>query len=112
MSPDDRHDMIRTVPWPFRGDAFPPELGAVVQRTVLDDELPARVVGHGEDGDWYVGDGVNDPNVSGACIATHIQHVVERDPSVASLASMPPGHEARRTSHADAWRIVPHAMPD
>jgi hypothetical protein len=93
------------MPWPFEGDVFPPELGAVVQVTVLDGSRPARIVGHTDDGDWYVGDGVDDPNLPGACIATHLQHVIERNSSVATLASLPPGHEARRDGPGEPWRI-------
>jgi hypothetical protein len=96
--------MSRALRWPFEGDAFPAALGAVVQRTVLDGVLPALVVGHTLAGDWYVGDGVNDPNEPGAAVATHISHAVERNSSMAELASLPPGFEARRRWPGDRWR--------
>jgi hypothetical protein len=96
--------MSRGLPWPFEGNAFPAALGAVVQKTVLDGVLPALVVGHTRDGDWYVGDGLNDPNEPGAVVATHVSHVIELNSSVATLASLPPGFEARRRWPGDPWR--------
>jgi hypothetical protein len=97
--------MHRLLPWPFANDVFPPQLGAVVQRTVVDGSLPALLVGHGEDGSWYVGDGTNDPNKPGACVATHLSHAIERSSSIASLAGLPPGHEAKRRFPGDPWEI-------
>ena len=98
-------EMVRTLPWPFTGDQFPPALGAVVQRTVLEGTLPALVVGHSRTGDWYVGDGVNDPNELGAAVATHIAHAIESNSSIRTLASLPPGHEATRRWPGDPWRV-------
>lgn len=37
--------------------AFPETPGAVVQRTVLSGDLPARLVVHDSGNDWCVGDG-------------------------------------------------------
>lgn len=105
-------DMRRQVPWPFPNDEFPADLGAVVQRTVLDGELPALMVAHAEDGSWMVGDGVTDPNESGATVATHISHVVERDPSVAALASLPPGRRADRDASGGMWVMSDFAYED
>jgi hypothetical protein len=31
---------------------------------------------HTQDGSWLIGDGVNDPNLSGASVATHIWHAI------------------------------------
>jgi hypothetical protein len=100
-------DMVRRLRWPFPGGEFPEDLGAVVQRTVLDGRLPALVVAHADDGDWMVGDGVNDPNEPGATIATHMRHVVDRDPTVGALAELPPGSRADRESAAHPW-VVSH----
>lgn len=105
-------EMVRRVPFPFEDGRFPAELGAVVQRTVLSGAEPARVVIHDSEGDWAVGDGVNDPNVPGALLATHIRHVVERNSSVAALASMPPGHIATRVDPGSPWSIEPHAWEE
>jgi hypothetical protein len=96
-------DMVRRRPWPFPDGRFPDDLGAVIQRTVLDGELPALVVAHSIDGDWLIGDGVNDPNLPGATVATHIRHVVDHDPAIGELAGLPPGRRADRRSAEDPW---------
>jgi len=101
----DPREMFRSLPWPFEGDRFPAQLGAVVQRTVADGAEPAREVIHAPDGSWAIADGVNDPNLPGAAIATHISHVIARNSSLATLASMPPGHIAQRSGPGDPWRV-------
>lgn len=105
-------DMTRRAPWPFPEDRFPDDLGAVVQRTVLDGELPALFVAHAADGDWMVGDGVNDPNLPSATVATHVRHVVTRDPSVGALATLPPGKRADRQSPAHPWVVSDFTYED
>ena len=97
-------EMHRSLPFPYPGGRFPLDLGAAIQRTVLTGDEPARVVVHDADGDWAIGDGVNDPNLPGAVVATHIHHIVERDPSVGELASMPPGWKAERDEPGEKWR--------
>lgn len=101
-------DMRRALPFPYAGNVFPPELGAVVQRTVLDGREPARIVIHDADGDWAIGDGVNDPSLPGACLVTHIEHVVAADPTIASLAYMPAGHQAERATPREEWTVTRH----
>lgn len=103
----DPRDMVRSMPWPFDDGRFPPELGAVVMHTVLDGRRPALLVWHSEDDDWAIGDGIDDPNEPDACVATHIAHVVARDPTVAELASMPPGTRADRPDRSSPWEITP-----
>jgi hypothetical protein len=105
-------EMQRYMPWPFEDGQFPAELGAVVQRSVVDGMLPALVVGHAADGSWYVGDGVNDPNESGGAIATHMRHVIERNSSVADLAGLPPGQRAVRDAPGEPWRFEPADLDD
>lgn len=104
MTTDDR-EIVRHLPWPFPDGAFPRQLGAVVQVTVLDGEMPALLVVHGQDGDWLIGDGVNDPNLPGASVATHIWHAIERNSSIKSLADLPPGSQARRRWPGDRWIV-------
>lgn len=99
-------EMFQHLPFPFEGGQFPAELGAVVQRTVLTGELPAREVIHAPDGSWLIGDGVNDPNPPGVSIATHIWHAITLNSSIADLASMPPGHIAQRSGPGEPWRIA------
>jgi hypothetical protein len=102
----------RYVPFPFPGERFPDDLGAVIQRTVLDGQHPARYVGHTAENDWVVGDGVDDPNADGACVAAHIRHVVDQDASLEALATLPIGFEARRDSERDPWAIEPFTYLD
>src|SRR5262245_11106029 len=97
------------VPFPFPDERFPPDLGAVVQRTVLDGRRPVRCVAHTRDDGWLVGDDVEDPNVEGACVAVHMRHIVDQDPSVEALATLPVGFQARRVSPSDEWEITPFA---
>ena len=55
-------EVFRYLAFPFPGDKFPPNLGAVVAGSVLSGERPALEVVHAPDGSWAVGDGVSDPN--------------------------------------------------
>ena len=104
--------MFRHLPFPFENGEFPSSLGAVIQRTVLNGDEPAREVIHADDGSWLVGDGVNDTNVPGAIVASHMRHAVERNSSIAELAGMPPGHIATRSGPGSPWVIERHVWPD
>jgi hypothetical protein len=84
----------------------------VVQLTVLNGLEPAREVVHSEDGSWLIGDGVNDPNLPGACAVTHISHAIAGNGAIAELATMPPGHMARRDEPGSEWRTEPLAWLD
>ena len=64
-------EMFQHLPSPFADDRFPDSLSAVVQRTVLSGEYPAREVVHAPDGSWLIGDGVNDPHPPGASSASN-----------------------------------------
>lgn len=102
---DNGREMFRHPPFPFEKGRFPIELGAVVQKSVLTGEQPAREVIHAPDGSWLVGDGVNDPNLPGASVATHLAHAIERNSSIAELAGMPPGRIAQRSEPGEAWTV-------
>jgi hypothetical protein len=91
------HEIFQHLPFPFPGGRFPLELGAVVQRTVLDGIEPAREVIHTADG---------------ACVVTGFRHVVDDDPTVEQLASIEPGHLAWRRSTESPWQVGPHEFPD
>ncbi|MFB9237041.1 hypothetical protein ACFFWC_16005 [Plantactinospora siamensis] len=108
----DQHEMFRSLPFPFSGGQFPGNLGAVVQRTVLDGVEPAREVIHADDNSWLVGDGVNDPNQPGAVVATCMKHVIERNSSVTQLASLPIGQVAYRENPGQPWLTEPHTWPE
>jgi hypothetical protein len=104
--------MFRHLPYPYESNEFPAQLAAVVQRTVLDGVEPAREVAHWSDGSWTVADGVSDPNLPGAAVATHIAHAVARNSSLAALAAMQPGRIAQRAGPDDPWRISVFDEPD
>jgi hypothetical protein len=104
--------MFQHVPFPFATERFPDELGAVIQTTVLDGKEPAREVGHTADNSWFVGDGVNDPNLPGAAVAMHIRHVVDADPTIERLSRLPLGCIATRRDRNDAWVISRHEWAD
>ncbi|MCB0968261.1 MAG: hypothetical protein KDB37_15625 [Ilumatobacter sp.] len=103
----DTGEMFQHLPFPFEGRTFPRRLGAVVQRTVLSGEAPAREVVHTPDGSWLVGDGINDPNEPDACVATHIWHAIDRNSSMTELSDLPPGHIATRSGPGDHWTVSP-----
>ena len=105
-------EIVRDVPWPFPGDAFPPQLGAVVLKTVLSGQLPALVVIHDHENDWLIGDGVNDPNEDGACVIAHVSHVADADHSLAGLADLPVGWQAKRSGPNMPWDRSRHQYDD
>lgn len=102
----DSDEIRQHVPFPFQGESFPRDLGAVVQGTVLSGDVPAREVVHGADGSWHVGDGVSDPDLPGASMITQISHAVRWNTSIAGLATMGPGHVAERSDPGKPWQIA------
>ncbi|GAA1768061.1 hypothetical protein GCM10009747_31060 [Agromyces humatus] len=96
-------EMFRYMPWPFEEGTFPAALGAVVTRSVLGGAAVLQVL-HSPEGDWAVSDG-EDPNAPGACVATHIRHVVSADPTLEELAAIPPGTQADRRTPDDPWEL-------
>ena len=107
-SMDHGSERFRHLPSPFEGDVFPSNLGAVISRTVLRGDEPAREVIHAEDGSWLVGAGINDASEPGAAVASHMAHAVERNSSIAELAVMPAAHIATRTGPGTPWVIKRH----
>jgi hypothetical protein len=106
------HEVFRHVPFPFPEGKFPAQLGATVQRTVADGELPALTVIHTADNSWIFLDGANDPNLDGACVVDAIAHLVEDDPSLAVTARLDVGHRADRERVGEAWEAFPYEMED
>src|SRR5215208_533501 len=106
------HEIFQQVPFPFPDGRFPPQLGAMVQRTVADGELPALTVIHTVDNSSVVLDGVNDPNLDGACVIDAMVHLVEADPSLAVLARLDVRHRADREHVGDVWQTFPYEMED
>jgi hypothetical protein len=81
------------------------EVAGVVQRTIVNGEMPALVVVHDDDGDWLIGDGVNDPNEDGACGIFHLGHIVSMDPTLAEVMNLPIGYSAMRETASSVWEI-------
>ncbi len=102
-------EIFQHLPFPFADGVLPRNLGAVIQRTVLHGNAPAREVVHAADGSWLIGDGVNDTNEPGACVVSHIWHAIDRDRALTELASMQPVHMATRDNPADP--LVRHPVP-
>ena len=100
-------ELIIRAPFPFTDNVFPSELGAVVQRSVLDGEEPALFVAHTEDNEWLVGDGISDPNEEGACVVAAMVEVLAQDEKVAEVADLPTGMAAYRESADDTWQREP-----
>ncbi|MEU4297203.1 hypothetical protein [Kitasatospora aureofaciens] len=106
------HPVVRHAPVPFPDGRFPPDLGAVVQRTVAEGRMPALVVIHDGEGDWLIGDGVNDPNLPGSSDVYCIACTTENDPSLSELAGLPPGFAAFRDGPGLPWTVEPFSYDD
>ncbi|MFQ6331916.1 hypothetical protein ACLMAL_38170 [Nocardia sp. CWNU-33] len=104
------HEVLRGLAWPYPDGQFPQHLGVVVHRTVLEGAEPARLVTHWDDGDWTIADGVNDPNGNAALVC--IEHMVAADDDLASLATMPPGTQAWRSTSEEPWTFEKHEYGD
>jgi len=87
----------RCTEFPFPDERFPASSGVTIQRTVLDGRLPAPYVAHTRDNELLVGDGLTDPNLEAASVAAHIRHIVDVDPILESLSTLPLGYQARRS---------------
>lgn len=78
--------------------------------SVLEGSAPALQVVHFVDGTWGVADGVTIPD-DRSLVATHLWHILDRDPTLHELASLPPGYQADRDSPSDAWVRSVHVPP-
>ena len=101
-------ELQESAPWPFPGDRFPDDLGAVVHNSILEGRRPALQVVHFDTGTWGIADAIDWPDENNLT-ATHIWHVIEMDPTIESLATLPPRHQADRQSQDQPWSISPHA---
>lgn len=88
--------------WPF---PFPPGLGCVTTRQVMDDGEPICSVIHFGDGDWLITGKTfgNEDDGMVVCFAC----LYERHPSIAKHASLKPGFEASLEDGDDTWVITP-----
>ena len=80
-------------------------------RQVMDGELPILLVTHdGEDGAWQFVHGTETDDLSNG-ILVHPEHLVDLDPSVASLEDLPRGWIAWRPEPEDPWTREPEGPP-
>jgi hypothetical protein len=99
------------VRWPFEEDRFPPDLGVVAMRTILDGEMPCLQVVHAAEDWWGFADGVDSPN-GDASVTSHVHHLLELDPSLHELAALPLGFQADRDDPHSPWVISEFAYGD
>ncbi|MFC5664327.1 hypothetical protein ACFP3U_15205 [Kitasatospora misakiensis] len=83
-----------------------------MRRTVAEGRLPALVVIHDDEGDWLIGDGVNDPNLPDASGVYCIACIAEDDPSISETAGLEPGFAAHRDGPGLPWTIQPFSYED
>ncbi len=100
------HELLLLRPFPFADGRFPPDLGAIAHWTVARCERPALEVYHDHDNYWLVLDGVTDPLAPDSTIVDALTHLSADDPTLAGLATLPPGHVATRRHPTDPWRIA------
>jgi Domain of unknown function (DUF4262) len=87
--------------WPFAED---PHQHVFVSRCIVEDRAPIVLVVRDQEGDWQFIGPVDDP-VEDGCKLSCFHCVVERDPSVRSLASLLPGWRAVRKNPGREWEI-------
>lgn len=105
-------EMFQSRPWPFPNNRFPNDLGAVIMKTVLEGRRAALQVVHTPNNTWAIADGVDDPNTPDACVARHIRHVLDLDPGLEELASLPVGYQANRSAASEPWVVTPFSYAD
>ena len=82
----------------------------ITTRKVMEQGWPILLVTHDaeEPRGWQFvnGHGDTDDNTNG--IPVHVEHVIERDPSVVELADLPSGWQAWRDSEESPWVRQPY----
>lgn len=90
-------------PWPFDD---PPSVATITSRGVVDGETPVLlVVRDADEGDWMFLDGGEWDSGEGRMVS--LGSMIELDPTLAALASLPLGWEASRATVGGEWRISP-----
>jgi len=77
----------------------------ITTRQVMEQGWPILLVSHDADEPrgWQFVNGQGDTDDRASGIPVHIEHVIERDPSVVELADLPEGWRARRDSEGSPW---------
>lgn len=89
--------------WPF---SDPPNTSAFTCRHVWEQTAPILYVSHDEDGDWqFLCGGQHGDETGEKPVLVCLQHVVERDPTIAELAELCTLHQAERDGVGAKWRI-------
>lgn len=89
--------------WPFDQ---PKNCATVVSRSILERGAPILVVCHdADDHGWQFLDGVSEDIDDLAIMG--LGHIVDLDPTMATLANLEPGYQAARQSVTSAWVIEP-----
>jgi hypothetical protein len=85
--------------------ARPNESAAVALRcrNVVERGAPILYVSHDRDGDWQVLCGGNEYDDSAQAVISHLEHFVEADASLLSLADLAAGFYAERTDVRSPW---------
>lgn len=89
-----------------RGRSFAARDGRVlVARRVLEHDAPILVVSHSAEveGEWRFLNAQADATDPAALTVSHVNAVIELDPSVAALSDLGPGWRASRTSEDAQW---------
>lgn len=88
--------------WPF---ATPADSAVITQRRILDGEAPICLVCHdADDGGWLFLDGTAPADEVREAALVEFAAVLALDPSVAELADLKPGWQARRAATGGPWR--------
>ena len=88
----------------------PPHTGVFLSETVHTGAEPVTYVSHdAEDGAWqFLGDSMSD---GGGPVISCFHHPIDRDPTLAELADLPPGWYAQRDKAGEPW-VRRERMPD
>ncbi len=102
------NEMFRDLPFPFKDERFPRQLAAYVTRAVLAGDLPVLCVIHTPENWWIVTDMQTDPDDANAAQWAHLLHVLERDPSLSDLSTLPLATAADRPAVGAPWTFSPY----
>lgn len=81
----------------------------ITTRQVMEQGWPILLVTHDDEepSGWQFLNGHGDTDDPSSGIPVHVEHVIERDPSVKEVADLPPGWRAWRVSEDKPWQREP-----